>query len=129
MGQSNHPAQYQTDQEWQEALKDRLDQLHTKISDLSNEAISNKSLSDAWHRKYNETKQENAALWAKSKNLDELLDELQAKCKRYEDALKELVRLKDLKDSGQKSLGYDKLKGFAWQAAREALEGRERIDR
>jgi 8-oxo-dGTP diphosphatase len=48
---------------------------------------------------------------------------LQARCDMYEKALKELVRLKDLKDSGQKSLGYEKLKGFAWRVAREALNG------
>jgi uncharacterized coiled-coil DUF342 family protein len=95
MEQNNHPAKYRNDQEWQEALRDRFDQLHTKISDLSNEATSYKSFSDAWQRKYNEMKQENATLYAKSKNLDELLDELQARCDRYEKALKEIEILGD----------------------------------
>jgi chromosome segregation ATPase len=113
MEQNSCPAKYQTDQEWQEALRDRFDQLHTKISDLSNEATSYKSLSDSWQRKYNEMKQENAILYAKSKNLDELLDELQAKCDKYELALKEISKQSKIDEmdanevDGDISEGYD----------------------
>jgi hypothetical protein len=126
MEQNNHPAKYQTDQEWQEALRDRFGQLHTKISDLSNEATSYKSLSDAWQRKYNEMKQENAALYTKSKNFNELLDELQARCDRYEKALNAIIgrnmpvpNKADMIKIVRKALGLDE----GVKIANEAISG------
>jgi hypothetical protein len=55
MEQRKHPAQFQNEQEWQEALKGRFEGLHGKIAELIGEKNS-----------------------------------LQAKCERYETALKEI---------------------------------------
>jgi hypothetical protein len=48
---------------------------------------------------------------------------LQAKCDMYEAVLKELVRLKELKDKHGKTEEYLKAQPLAWEAANEALSG------
>lgn len=59
----------------------------------------------------------------KAKRIEDQRDALQAKCERYEKALRELVRLKDLKDKDGKTDEYLQAQPLAWKAANEALTG------